>query len=469
MFGQRVMRVGWLNMKNVYIERLHLHDTEISKIVNNAFGGHVFSRLKYLYMINVPIKSLKKGTFNGLKALKELHLSRLKLINLSDNVLQSMPNLEIIDIDNSGKIELDALFGRFILHNLRGILIQNCNINDSITENTFNASGNVMLLNLNSNHIDTIGPQSFRYTLPSLGRLYLRGNHLKSIPEDLFETNNNVLIDVTSNPWHCDCKMENFRLFAQTTTSVEFKGFICNTPREYNGMELKDCPPLCKQDTQIEVHKANRTFNLEYDDMKSLQLTKPTHKINPVLKTKKEELYINTELLSNNFKLIEFEQNTCTSYFKFNEMENIKFKRKLEPNILYRFCWMEIDSKMVFPLDCVTLHSSLNEEELTDLEIDEEDFEPWIMMESKTIVITVCVLVASFAPVFGILISIALAKLFSKKIRGLKPNSEKKSATNSREKRNHRSKYVFDAFLNMNFILINISNYFDKNSIFQSI
>lgn len=447
-----IIHNGWFYMKNVYLKSLRLVDSDISKIADNAFVGKGFVRLKFLQLMNMPIKSLRRGAFNGLKALKKLYLRRLRLINLSDNVLELMPNLEWFIIDDSGKFALGALFGRSVLHNLREITILNCNIDGTITENTFTAIGNVMILNLISNRIDTIGPKSFGSILPNLNKLHLGLNHLKSIPEDLFETKNNLLVDLTSNPWHCDCKMEHFRRIAQTTTSLKFNGFICDTPIKYHGMELKNCPSLCKEDNQIEVHKVNRTFDLVCDDTKSVQLTKPTHKINPVFKTKKEELYINTELLSKNFKLIEFEKNTCISYFKFNEMENIKFKRKLEPNVLYRFCWMEIDSKVVFPLDCVTLYSSLNEEDLTELESDEEDSEPWIMMESKTIVITVCVLVAVFAHVFGILISIALAKFFPKEIQGLKPNSEKKAATNSKGKRsiNHRPKYVFEEFTDKN-------------------
>lgn len=439
---------GWLNVPHLYVKHLVLQDSRITKILDSGFTGKIFSKLKILGIYNVPIIKLYKSTFLGLKMLRRLSLKDLRLYKVYDNVLENMPKLEKFSLDNCRltPLNLTNFFGGQPLMSLNRVSIQNCNFLDGITETTFSALQNITQLKLNSNQIKTIEPKSFDRISLTLETLILSSNFLTKIPADFLIKNHNVWIDLTENLWHCDCNMENVRILAQTMDRDQLHGLTCNTPEEYRGMELIKCPRLCEENNgnENEIEKFDEKIDIECEISnlyKTINLTKSSHKIGLVSRKKDDELYIDTELLSNHFKIIEFNQNfvhgksTCTSFIKGNRMENVKFKQKLIANIFYRFCWMREEFYTIFPLDCITFH--FNSHKTGGIHLG-EDLNAWIMESDKSILITVCVLLAIFAPVIGILIAVIMAKLFPKWIRGQK-RAEKGEILKDRDSR----KYVF--------------------------
>lgn len=483
------MTNGWFKMTRFTMKWLQLLQIQIFKIENEAFSRPVFKTLEFLEIFDVPLRFLKSGTFNGLDKLKVLSMRGLRLDRIEKNVLATMPSLEGLSLNQCGSkiIHLDNLFGENILRVLRHINVHNCILGDTITDQTFSSIPSIESLSLNSDSIDIIAPNSLDYLLRRVKRLSLGWNKLKSVPIDLFQIDREVTIELTGNPWHCDCQLENLRIFERTTTSVKFNGLICATPEKYRGIPLRNCPFLCNEivlpytetdkpiQTQlitvkpepgsqnviqvaVNVHeKISFMCQSSTSPQKSITLTKSSHKIGAMTQIEGGQLHIDAAFLKNDFKLIEFNhfqsnefdeivfnnEKSCATY-KRNEPHNIQIQRKLEPHVLYRFCWTEKGSVTIVPLDCNTFH--LNEGDATLKDVD-----AWIMKSEKPIVITVCTLSAILALVIGILIAIALAKLFPTKIRGRMTDFGKSVTKNfdqirsSKEQETfNRLRYVFD-------------------------
>lgn len=498
------MPINWLNLRSPHLEWLRLRDIPISDIEEYAFSMGSFSRLRYLEMLNVPLKTLNTATFKGLKRLEILILKGLSLVNIERKVLAPMPKLQTFEIDGCGpeKIWLENLFGTCKLRNMYEVYIHNCNLKDTINNKTFRGLRQAQTLSLSSNQIEQIGPKSF--DIIHKPKIELQSNNLTSIPIDLIWSYEEDSVNLTENPWKCDCQMEYLRL----NINVSLGNIICNTPMKYHGMNLRDCPPLCDENTivtnetealiidesigdlikeltrestfidkseteteieteaktvaetldltkielkierGIELESENRTttknessieteteakiemeseistesIDLECgcsDKFKTnqiVQLTKPSHNIAPITRKHDGELQINKDASTNNLILFEFEQllaneeKTCFKHSKNIISKKTNYKRYFEPEISYQFCWMEKKSNTIFPLNCVI--SSLNQ-------LDSEDnyLHAWIMEQKKPVFIISFVLSAICAPFVGILITIALAKLFQKKIR----------------------------------------------------
>lgn len=239
------MPINWLNISLPNLEWLRLRDIPISDIEEDAFYMGSFSKLKYLEMLNVPLKTLKRATFKGLKRLEILILKGLRLVEIEKKVLAPMANLQIFKIDDCGaeKISLENLFGTCKLPNMYEVYIHNCNLKDTINSKTFRSLRQAQILSLSSNQIEKIGLKSFNFV--NKPKIELQSNNLTTISVDLIRSFKEILVNLTENPWHCDCQMEPFRLYLQNQTNMNLDQIICNTPMEFHGMNLKDCPQFC--------------------------------------------------------------------------------------------------------------------------------------------------------------------------------------------------------------------------------
>lgn len=243
--GAIIMPINWLNISFPNLQRLRLQNIPISEIEEYAFSMELFSKLTYLELLNVPLKTLKTATFKGLIRLEELILTGLSLVTIEKRVLAPMSKLKTFEIDDCGeeKIGLENLFGTCRLQNLYKVSIHNCNLKDTINMKTFRRLQNVKILSLSSNQIEQIGQKSLNFD--NKPKIELQSNNLTSIPIDLIRSYKDVFINLTENPWKCDCQMESIRSYMQNQTNINLDQIICNTPMEYHGMNLKDCPSLC--------------------------------------------------------------------------------------------------------------------------------------------------------------------------------------------------------------------------------
>lgn len=247
------MKKGWLNNDELLLKSLQMERIQISEIEEDSFSSPSFQPLEDLQIVNVPLRTFNKGTFNGLKNLAILNMRGLRLGFIEKNVLAPVPNLRLFHLIGCGpeKIWLDNLFGGAEMPKLTKIRINNCNLNDTITETTFLSIPKIKQLILSNNNIEKIGPKSFDVVLKTLNMLFLMNNKLKTVPENLFQTDNKVLIQLNSNPWHCGCELEHLRLFQQNTKNVNVDSLICQTPKKFRKEYLKNCTTLCDQMTDF--------------------------------------------------------------------------------------------------------------------------------------------------------------------------------------------------------------------------
>lgn len=501
-------------MPKKFIERspfsvkwFQLKDTIISEIKTDALNSPVFRNLEHLEIFYCPLRVLKNGSFNGLVRLKILSMKGLKLNMIMKNVLAVMPKLEGFIVDDCGpnKISLNNLFGVSKLHNLKIISIQECNLSNTITNKTFSGVSSLTILALVFNRINSIAPNSFDLVLRTVETVYLGSNDLKTLPNDIFKTFRKIKVFLKDNPWHCDCQMENIRTFQETNPNVILNDIICFTPKQYEGVFLRNCPPLCKKAlnivipnrpvilvppvTAIEHQKIPVKIREDVTDRlkdkidymckiyssphikKLIKLSKPSHKIAPV-NWIENQLYINTKSLSDDFKLVELNhiqsddfdeivfniEKACATYIKSNRISDIKFERKLEQNNAYRFCWTGTGSATIVPLDCVTLYSGSSESNSFYFTYDGDNGSVWILKSQEPFVIIGWVAMGIFAIFAGILIAVALAKIFPMKIRGRMPYSRKPMSRFGPNDQKARLQYEF---LLLKFFL----NFFSKKNI----
>lgn len=246
---------NWLTVK-LTLYALSLNKANVVKVYENAFDTPQFVSMRMLMVSNTPISELCTGAFNGLNNLQKITFSNVKLYQFEAKILAPTPNLMSFFMKNCGKKQLnvDNLFGSVPMHRLEEITIQNCNLNDSITEKTFSNLYKIDRLKLGSNKITTIAPNAFDVPLQSLRTLNLKNNQLKSLPMHLFAKNvmSKIVINLNENPWHCDCKLDDLRQFLQLKNDLKFGKIICQSPSEFAGQKLEHCPSLCNTNSPLD-------------------------------------------------------------------------------------------------------------------------------------------------------------------------------------------------------------------------
>ena len=99
---------------------------------------------------------------------------------------------------------------------------------------------------MEQNRIEVIGDRSFDTVFPTLNQLSLAMNDLKTLPADIFSMAKlKTIIDIDENPWHCDCKLENLRIFLLRSENIFLPSIVCSSPKKYAGQKLIAVTSLC--------------------------------------------------------------------------------------------------------------------------------------------------------------------------------------------------------------------------------
>lgn len=197
---------------NKYIEILLLNNNRISKLTSNALADLTELRrldlsvnslkyiakglfdslnvLEYLSLADNPLTDLASGTFRGLRNLRELNLSGNKFLHLTFGLMHFSPNLLSLALDNTDIEEI---------HNteLLGVpLLQNLSIK-------------------NNRKLKEIENFVFADTV-NLQRLDMSGNDMKFLPTSIANLSRLLYINISNNPWACDCRMHWFASWAES-------------------------------------------------------------------------------------------------------------------------------------------------------------------------------------------------------------------------------------------------------------
>lgn len=445
------------------VKHLNMFELNIGGFAEGAFNSTNFINLEVLHIENTHIRHLYQNSFIGLTNLNELVLSHVNLFTVHEYVLTSTPNLEKFTLDHCGHKMLSLMFFQSVkMFHLKVVDIRFCQLNDTITKTTFHGLCNITQLLLVSNQITNIGPDSFDIVLESVVLIDLRLNNLKSLSANIFENSRNEQITVylDQNPWHCDCKMESLRQLVKFSKDKVKLGLIkCYSPSKNADHFLNELNPLCDDDyfgdfsfnflshlqsqslpgsqtlpTSPSNLPASQTFKEQFSVKCGFQpSSEKLQRQSEVLLTKSNgsefwsvriengQLIVDTKLKSNDFNFVGFEMNGLKNKFfstikkpsafivKYIEQGDLpdnktRFGRKLKPNQIYRFCWIQRSFIFILPTNCMTYHMKEENNEYSD--------DTWILLEEKMGIIIFSVLIAIFAWIAGILIAFILALIF---------------------------------------------------------
>ncbi|XP_077286301.1 uncharacterized protein LOC143911324 [Arctopsyche grandis] len=203
---------GWINTTNYRILELHVIDTKIESIENNAFKGFAFEELILLLIQNMKIDTLEEGTFEGLLSLSQLKIFNCEINHINENVLRAVaPNLQTLSLANMIlPLNPTNLTGTVPLPKLNHVYMS-FNEMTSLDAGSFSQIENVELLYVYLNQIKHVGCGTFE-KMKSLTLLWLQRNLLTTLDPCVFgdEAINNLRKDVLTigkNEWNCNCDL----------------------------------------------------------------------------------------------------------------------------------------------------------------------------------------------------------------------------------------------------------------------
>ncbi|RNA01770.1 leucine-rich repeat-containing 15 [Brachionus plicatilis] len=200
----------YLDLSNNSIQSIHkdafdslknLKDLNLRKNEIDFIDKNWFKNLHHLEALNLShnflISSLECGQFLGLKNLKKLNLSKIRLENLQDLILaecdldsklskeffQCVPTLKLLSLDNNKINNLDNLLD--LLPQLE-VLSLSCNQIETIADNCFSYQSNLKIINLGFNKLRSV-LATWLHKMPNLQRIYLNNNEISELDENLFD------------------------------------------------------------------------------------------------------------------------------------------------------------------------------------------------------------------------------------------------------------------------------------------
>ncbi|XP_035667472.1 chondroadherin-like [Branchiostoma floridae] len=241
---------------------LFMQNNHIANIHDHAF--HHLPSLGKLYLAGNRLTRLRSDMFTGLGSLFYLSLHHNEISDIEAGTFIPTPQLSDLDMYGNKLTSLGA--GMFAgLGNLRSLFLHENGISD-IQAGTFNPTprlarlylqqnrltilpGEVFAnlsrlidLRLHGNSIDTF-PTDVLSTIPSLYFLELQGNKMLTLPLTAFNMLSSMShVNISDNPWSCDCRMVPFRLKMEGTRSFEYQ-ITCSQPDSLNGSKLRDISP----------------------------------------------------------------------------------------------------------------------------------------------------------------------------------------------------------------------------------
>lgn len=166
----------------INLEHLDLSYNYLQSISLGLFDS--LNELQYLNLANNPLTSFASGTFRNLKNLKFLNLSGNKLTQLSFGLLHFSPQLKSFTLDNTS-IE--------VIHNSELLGIPELTI--------LNIRNNKRLREIETYVLADV---------PMLKELDISGNFLTYLPQSIVSLSHLKKLNISDNPWACDCRMHWF-------------------------------------------------------------------------------------------------------------------------------------------------------------------------------------------------------------------------------------------------------------------
>lgn len=414
---------------------LELYLSDVVRLSPDALNSNAFRTVKKLLLENYELATMEKGIFNGLNELEIVNIRSAGAVNIIETgVLDTLTELQEFTFEQSLKnnpyISIDGLTGSEALSKLEYVKIR-YNLANSIKKSTFVGLINVKRLDLSTCQIQSIEDSSFDPISETIEELDLSGNLLTTLSDAVFHMllPNIKSVDISGNSWDCECHLLHLRLFIEQYQH-NFNGYNCSTPASCRSNNLLECEnfSVCEMpststptttSTTTTTPPPNTNFTLQCQKRNELAMPDTVSIKRPIgsmtiSEAENGELNLNIELEQDATSpvVVWFDENqnsggmagediSCVSR---NGIESIPITNLLS-NVTYTFCLMDKSSTSVSPLDCIS-YAARNVQ-----------IEPvWLYESSKTLTITLAVIVLTINVMVGIAIGFWMLKFnpFSK-------------------------------------------------------
>ncbi|XP_062589583.1 toll-like receptor 13 isoform X1 [Saccostrea cucullata] len=252
--------------------------------------GHCFTELEYLNLSFNAISIFKNNSFSSIRSLKKLRLNDMLTYDLIiekdalkskslealffgsnkrvtkemlkyETIFQKCTNVRTLDMslfDFSAFTDEDFLKMLSPLTHIKQLILRHSVLNFVPFISHLKT---LQILNLHGNFIRHVHKDSF-INNTNLHKIILRKNQLTSIHEDSFTediwNNSNFTIDVSFNPFACDCDLEWFVKWADAHREkvINYHSNQCDSPKEWKGRHINSNLHYLK----MKCHPLNRIF-----------------------------------------------------------------------------------------------------------------------------------------------------------------------------------------------------------------
>lgn len=418
---------------------------KLSTIESGAFNGPSFTTTTQLKLENLNISHLADKIFQGLHALKGLHISKIPLNRIDALLLNEVPSLAELSLEETPySIDLQNLTGCSILKSLQIVSLRQIKLPNTINSNTFSSLEAVVSLYLSDSQIEWIGPRSFDLISKTVQTIDLQGNHLKTLPIGLFDTltiSTQWSVFLGLNEWKCNCSLAQLQQYLKDHTDHFLGNITCSEPMlgiSVVNAQLGECIAHDVSTTEQQDVTENTSVSINTESLatiKSILVSTVTCSIQHSSKAttqirvrskrhslkiafKPDDGYLSVEMYSAlpiAMNLIWFEQDSDESssypFCMTNLTETPMQIQNLTTNRTYVFCLIEENALTVSPFDCAAYYVNFTNMERHILQTENSRL-PTILM---TLVST------TIALLFGLLIgTLLLRKCYRNEFRRFK-------------------------------------------------
>ncbi|XP_034241259.1 immunoglobulin domain and leucine-rich repeat-containing protein 2 [Thrips palmi] len=204
---------------NRKVHSILLHSNLISRLSERTF--HHLYDLKSLNLVNNSLTELPKNLFKDLVKLTYLNLASNSIHTLLPDAYKGLVQLRWLNISDNPLSVLPARIFQYSPQ-LETLWIDTTNI-EVVEKHTFNGLRNLKELSMKDNmHLEDLEDKMFD-DIKKLNYLDLSRNNLTTLPHSLGTLKNLTNLNISQNPWMCDCRMVWFPSWLEPKKNMTFE------------------------------------------------------------------------------------------------------------------------------------------------------------------------------------------------------------------------------------------------------
>ncbi|KAJ6222778.1 hypothetical protein RDWZM_001323 [Blomia tropicalis] len=274
--------LGTLQYLNLSYNNLEFLPKDIFKKCNSLFelrlghnpmkqiNGDTFVYLNNLEILDLShneIFSLESTAFHAMTKLDSLDLSHNDFDSVPINTLRGLKSLIKLDLSNNPiKTINEASF--YKLDSLKDLTMNHMRHLVDIKKKAFSSLSNLQILSIQDNPLlSYIDPYAFKgifnHSWIAIREVSFRRNSLSTLAEGTLPFCNLTKLDLTENPWRCDCHLHWIKYCEDQHKKTFQRGLICANPEKLRGHELdlvEHKKLVCEKN--IGIHHSSMFFSI---------------------------------------------------------------------------------------------------------------------------------------------------------------------------------------------------------------